>query len=104
MGRGELAAHARMSLRNNRIAEAGHKHALVEQQLTHTNRLRGFAQDHGYDGRLARQWFEAERQELLAEVASVLMQRADELGMRFDVAHGRERAGGDGRRERVAEE
>src|SRR5882672_8495519 len=87
---GQLATYTRMSLRDNWIAKARHEDALGQEQLAHTDRLGGLTQDHGDDGGIAGQRLEAERQQLLPEIARVLMQPGDELGMRRDVADGGE--------------
>src|SRR6266487_7201039 len=102
--RGELAAHARVSLRYNGIAKTGHEDALREQQLAHLDRLRRLAQNHGDYRRSARERLEAERAELLAEVARVFVQPGDQLGVALDVAHRGEGAPGDGGRQRVGEQ
>src|SRR5437667_164533 len=76
---GELAAHACMSLRHNRIAEAGDEDAFSEQQLARVDRLCRLTQDHGDDRCLAREWLKAQRQQLFAEVTGILMQLVNQL-------------------------
>ena len=45
MGRGNLAADARLSLGNHREAEAGHEDSFGQQQSAHLDRLGGLAQN-----------------------------------------------------------
>src|SRR5206468_4809529 len=100
---GKLAANARMSLWHNRISEASHENPFSEQKLAHVNRLGRFAEDHRHDRCLPGEWLEAEREQLLAEVAGVLMQLRHELRMAFDVPHRGEGARCHGRRQTIAE-
>src|SRR5438876_9693953 len=93
-----------MSLRDHRVAKAGHEYALVEEQLAHTYRLGRLPQDHWDNRRLARQRLESEPHKLVPEVSGVLSQSGHELGMVLDVADGRQRTPCHGAREGVRKE
>src|SRR5213083_3638836 len=88
VGRRELAADSRIPLRNQRIAEASHKDSLVEQQRAHLDRLGGLTQNDGNDRRFPRKRFEAQRKQLLAEVAGVVVESGHPLGLALDAADG----------------
>src|SRR5438034_7384336 len=100
----ELAAHPGLPLRDHRVAESGDEHPLLEEQLAHADRLRRFAQDHRDDRGSARNRLEAEGREPLPEIAGVVMQPGDALGVRLQVAHGGKGTACDGGGEGVAEE
>src|SRR5712692_9206682 len=101
---GQLAAHPRLTLRHDGVAEPGHKHPFAKQKLAHLDRLGRFPQDDGHDGGLPLERSEPQCRQLCAEIARVFVQPADQLGVLLDVADRGERAPGDGGRERVAEE
>src|SRR5216684_2082566 len=81
-----------MPLWHHRIPEAGYEHPLVQQRLTHSDRLRCLSQDHRNDGGVPGEWLEPQGQEVLAEVACVLVQAGYELRVALDVLHCREGA------------
>src|SRR2546422_5317646 len=78
--------------------------SLLEQQLTHPDRLGRFAQDHRHDGRFAGKRLESEPRQLPPEVARVLVQALYQLGVTLEVAHRREGAPCHRGRQRVAEQ
>ena len=86
------------------IAEAGDEHALGQQQVAHPDRRGGLAQDDRDDRGLAGERLEAELEQPLAEVAGVVAQGGDPLGMGLEILDAGERAGRHGRRQRVGEE
>src|SRR6266581_5008316 len=104
VGRRQLTPDPGVSLWNNRVPKPRDEDPLVQQSLAHADRLRGFAQDHRYDGGLPGKGLEPQGQELLAEVAGVLVEPGYELSVVLEVAHRRERAAGHGGREGVREE
>ena len=84
MGRGDLAANAGLPLGHDGEAEAGDEHPFIEQQLAHPDGGGGLAQDHGDDRRFPGQRLEAERAQLIAEVAGVLAEPRDPLRARLE--------------------
>src|SRR5581483_7316376 len=99
-----LHAHARSSLRDDGVAEAGHEHALLEQELADPDGERGLPDDDGDDRRLAVERREAELAQARTEGGSDGAQARDELRLAPEDTHRLERRAGDGRRQRVREQ
>ncbi len=96
-----LAAEPCGAVRNHRETEARDEDPLVEEHLAHPDRVRRLADDDRHDRRLAFERLESGADQRGAEMARVLVQRADPLRMRLDETHRRQGAGGDSRRQRV---
>ena len=93
MGSGDLAADPRLTLRNHGIAEASDEHAFSQEEVAHTDRGRGLAQDDRYYRCLAGKRLEAEAKKLVAEISRVFPQLGHPLRMGLQVFDTRHRAG-----------
>jgi hypothetical protein len=104
VGGGDLAAQARLALRDDGEAEAGDVDPLLEERSGHGERLRGVADDDGDNRVRAVRDLEARRRDRLAEVDGVFPQPADGRRVLAQHPEGLERSRGDGGRERIGEE
>ena len=103
-GRGHLHADTCGALRHDRIAEARHEHALVEQALGERYRLGGLADDDRDDRRVAVERRVPGLDEHLPEDARVLPQAGEQRRIFEHDLDRTESAARDRRRERVREE
>src|SRR5688572_25086929 len=101
---GDLAAQARLAVRDGGVAEAGHVNALFEERLAHRERLRGVTDDDGNDGVSPVRDPEAGFGDRLPEVSRVVAELAHGGGVLAQHPERLERARRDGWGQGVGEE
>src|SRR6266571_4904440 len=101
MGRAELAAHARLTLRHHRKAESRNKDAFLQQHVTHLYGGGRFPDDDWDDRRVAGEGLEPGFNDLLAKVTHVFAQLSHSIRVRLEETDGSECTRCNRRRERI---
>ena len=83
--RRNLAAHTGLALGYDRVAESRYEDTLGQEEIAHADGCGCLSENNWNDGCLSRKRLETSAKQLISEVASVIAQRHDALGVCLEI-------------------
>src|SRR5829696_8214439 len=85
VGRRNLAAHTGLALGYDRVPESRYEDTLRQEEIAHSDGCGCLSENNWNDGCLSRKRLETSAKQLISEVASVIAQRHDALGVCLEI-------------------